>query len=92
MENGNIDNLKDLKQIVGDEAFDVIICRFGGTRLYIPSKGWILLRNQKIVEEYDEYLACHVISTTALEHLAKKHGLSTGQIRKIIKNYHRSAN
>ncbi len=76
--------INDLRRIVGDASYNALVCRFGGSKIYIPKTGYSKVRNGQIKEEYNNYLSSGISSGKAVEFLAKEHHLSKSWVRKIV--------
>jgi len=80
----NQEVLEEVRQIVGEELFEALSCRFGGSRIYFPRTGYMANRNDLIRREYDMLLASKIESVTAIEFCSRKFNLSPSWIRKIV--------
>ncbi len=80
----NADMVADLRRIVGDDAYNVLVCRFGGGKIYIPKTGYSKIRNKRIKEEFDSYLSSGISSSKAIDFLSREYNLSPSWIRKIL--------
>ena len=81
----NARNLHELRELVGDEAYEAIVCRFSGESLYIQHNAYILVRDAMIRREYDRLLCSKVVSSRAIGALCRRYRLSERSIRRILR-------
>jgi Mor family transcriptional regulator len=80
----NTQALEELKDIVGDESYDAIMCRFSGETIYVPRNAHLKTRNAEIRQEYDQLLSSKISSTRAIKMLCRRYRLSIRSIRRIV--------
>ena len=77
----NTASIQKVKELIGDEAVQVMIDNFAGMLLYIPKKGIDFL-DQEAKELYIRNLFFE--SGRSIEYIADKVDLSIDRVRKII--------
>ena len=79
------EQMGELRGLVGDAAFEAVVRRFGGQRIYVPKRADHQARDRNIRRQFDHLLYADVPSAAAIGMLRARYGLSERSLRRILK-------
>lgn len=85
-----MDNIEELRMLLGSDAVEKLVNHFGGQSLYIP-KRIIGNRNDEIKHKFEVLLCSGSTCMNSYQELARDHSLSVRMVQKIVNetNKHR---